>query len=100
KLQSIVFASRRRHTSFSRDWSSDVCSSDLGDAERGERVFWNHETAVCTRCHALKDSGGNAGPALDHVGSTLTREQLLEALVLPRSEERRVGKQERWLVVE
>src|SRR5690606_40084777 len=22
--------SRRRHTSFSRDWSSDVCSSDLG----------------------------------------------------------------------
>src|SRR5690606_40411118 len=23
------FASRRRHTSFSRDWSSDVCSSDL-----------------------------------------------------------------------
>src|SRR5690606_41174132 len=24
-----VFSSRRRHTSFSRDWSSDVCSSDL-----------------------------------------------------------------------
>src|SRR5690606_40061447 len=23
---------RRRHTRFSRDWSSDVCSSDLGDA--------------------------------------------------------------------
>src|SRR5690606_39367636 len=30
---------RRRHTRFSRDWSSDVCSSDLGldaqDVERG-----------------------------------------------------------------
>src|SRR5690606_41034039 len=25
----IVFSSRRRHTRFSRDWSSDVCSSDL-----------------------------------------------------------------------
>src|SRR5690606_40094286 len=25
----FVFSSRRRHTSFSRDWSSDVCSSDL-----------------------------------------------------------------------
>src|SRR5690606_38044643 len=25
----FFFASRRRHTSFSRDWSSDVCSSDL-----------------------------------------------------------------------
>src|SRR5690606_40200788 len=27
----IFFSSRRRHTSFSRDWSSDVCSSDLED---------------------------------------------------------------------
>src|SRR5690606_39296585 len=25
----FLFSSRRRHTSFSRDWSSDVCSSDL-----------------------------------------------------------------------
>src|SRR5690606_39500700 len=25
------FSSRRRHTRFSRDWSSDVCSSDLGE---------------------------------------------------------------------
>src|SRR5690606_39428915 len=28
----FVFSSRRRHTSFSRDWSSDVCSSDLAVA--------------------------------------------------------------------
>src|SRR5436309_12292288 len=26
---SFCFSSRRRHTTFSRDWSSDVCSSDL-----------------------------------------------------------------------
>src|SRR5690606_12722292 len=26
------FSSRRRHTRFSRDWSSDVCSSDLLDS--------------------------------------------------------------------
>src|SRR5690606_40873419 len=26
-----LFSSRRRHTRFSRDWSSDVCSSDLAD---------------------------------------------------------------------
>src|SRR5690606_34754064 len=26
---SFFFSSRRRHTRFSRDWSSDVCSSDL-----------------------------------------------------------------------
>src|SRR5690606_9745140 len=28
---SFFFSSRRRHTSFSRDWSSDVCSSDLSE---------------------------------------------------------------------
>src|SRR5690606_41051339 len=30
----FFFSSRRRHTRFSRDWSSDVCSSDL--LETGE----------------------------------------------------------------
>src|SRR3712207_3771372 len=27
----VVFSSRRRHTRYWRDWSSDVCSSDLAD---------------------------------------------------------------------
>src|SRR5690606_24082159 len=42
---SFFFSSRRRHTRFSRDWSSDVCSSDLslreprnGRCELRERV--------------------------------------------------------------
>src|SRR5690606_40449751 len=30
----FFFSSRRRHTRFSRDWSSDVCSSDLEDQRR------------------------------------------------------------------
>src|SRR5690606_40857257 len=29
----FFFSSRRRHTRFSRDWSSDVCSSDLQPSE-------------------------------------------------------------------
>src|SRR6266436_8995080 len=29
----FFFSSRRRHTRCSRDWSSDVCSSDLGGCE-------------------------------------------------------------------
>src|SRR5690606_40981648 len=33
----FFFSSRRRHTRFSRDWSSDVCSSDL--AKRGDRIM-------------------------------------------------------------
>src|SRR5216683_6193437 len=30
----FFFSSRRRHTRSDRDWSSDVCSSDLNAAER------------------------------------------------------------------
>src|SRR5947209_14640920 len=29
RAQRFFFSSRRRHTSYWRDWSSDVCSSDL-----------------------------------------------------------------------
>src|SRR6266436_3702341 len=32
-LRWFFFSSRRRHTRCSRDWSSDVCSSDLDRAE-------------------------------------------------------------------
>src|SRR5690606_40303188 len=34
----FFFSSRRRHTRFSRDWSSDVCSSDLVLLDEGGRV--------------------------------------------------------------
>ena len=27
----VFFSSRRRHTRFTSEWSSDVCSSDLGE---------------------------------------------------------------------
>src|SRR5690606_39966255 len=35
----FFFSSRRRHTRFSRDWSSDVCSSDLLALIRGENLL-------------------------------------------------------------
>src|SRR5207302_3616016 len=35
----FFFSSRRRHTRFSRDWSSDVCSSDLLPDSLGGRVW-------------------------------------------------------------
>ncbi len=56
-----------------------------GDRAKGNDVLWNHEAAACTRCHSLGGSGGNAAPALDGVGKRLTREQLLESLVLPQA---------------
>src|SRR6266496_473377 len=37
----FFFSSRRRHTRSLRDWSSDVCSSDLDAAERDDDgYFW------------------------------------------------------------
>src|SRR5437660_2861206 len=35
KERDFFFSSRRRHTRWPRDWSSDVCSSDLSLAEAG-----------------------------------------------------------------
>src|SRR5271166_488581 len=35
----FFFSSRRRHTSWPRDWSSDVCSSDLEDASVGAALL-------------------------------------------------------------
>src|SRR5690606_1918912 len=34
-VYAFFFSSRRRHTRFSRDWSSDVCSSDLLEEKQG-----------------------------------------------------------------
>src|SRR2546422_8998582 len=35
----FFFSSRRRHTRCSRDWSSDVCSSDLAYNKRRGEIF-------------------------------------------------------------
>src|SRR5947199_4541969 len=35
----FFFSSRRRHTRCLRDWSSDVCSSDLDEGEGGRAVL-------------------------------------------------------------
>src|SRR6478752_9566383 len=36
----FFFSSSRRHTRCSRDWSSDVCSSDLGEILDGHLAHW------------------------------------------------------------
>jgi mono/diheme cytochrome c family protein len=54
-----------------------------GDVRKGNRIFWNHQTAQCIRCHAYDDAGGNAGPRLNGIADRLTKEQLLEALIEP-----------------
>src|SRR5690625_7937154 len=41
----FFFSSRRRHTRWPRDWSSDVCSSDLAFDEVGDIL--NRTSAAC-----------------------------------------------------
>ena len=55
-----------------------------GDARSGARYFYRNETGQCVRCHSMEEgTGSNVGPVLADIGSKLTREQILEALVDP-----------------
>ena len=54
-----------------------------GSRMEGRNIFNNNSTAQCVRCHTVGNDGGNVGPALTHIASSLTREQILEALVDP-----------------
>src|SRR5690606_40129984 len=71
----FFFSSRRRHTRFSRDWSSDVCSSDLEvRPERAQAlaIRWligaarnRSETTMSARLSAeLLDAANNRGNAV------------------------------------
>ena len=46
----------------------------------------NHLAAQCTRCHKLGGEGAEVGPDLSKVGKRLSREKLLESMILPNQE--------------
>src|SRR6266511_5309735 len=52
----FFFSSRSRHTRFSRDWSSDVCSSDLEDC-LGRRRSRRSEMAETPETPQVPDAG-------------------------------------------
>src|SRR2546422_1050240 len=78
----FFFSSRRRHTRCSRDWSSDVCSSDLGGCYR--------EPRGSPAEHARVEE--------EISGAASVRSHVRAESVIARSEERRVGKEcrSRW----
>src|SRR5690606_39286525 len=91
-------SSRRRHTRFSRDWSSDVCSSDLAS-------FAGRRESIARQLHAQAESlgatiGDDAAVAalLDEVTALVEFPVVYvgqfdqQFLQVPRSEERRGGK--------
>src|SRR5699024_11529324 len=94
------FSSRRRHTRSKRDWSSDVCSSDLPTIYLRARPsrFLTAEaviTACCTkwsfiRANALCPARKAIRRRMRESGKTIAKSSRKG-----RSEERRVGKERR-----
>src|SRR5690606_40733291 len=92
---------RRRHTRFSRDWSSDVCSSDLPGGAQGESAprqglarlanGWIWPAVLGALAGAARLPGGALPLASGYVVALLTAGDRRRAAVA-RSEERRVGK--------
>src|SRR3712207_7145894 len=61
-LRSFFFSSRRRHTRYWRDWSSDVCSSDLGTKREGSPDLPEPSRGAAGReCGDLLPGGPGAG---------------------------------------
>src|SRR5437870_13787743 len=77
----FFFSSRRRHTRWPRDWSSDVCSSDLRSVADARLKL--SKTVVFTGQVIATD-------LQDPTGSRLSGTGIYAEL---RSEERRVGKE-------
>src|SRR5207245_5413197 len=92
------FSSRRRHTRCYRDWSSDVCSSDLVGGKT-VLVLYGQGLGGIALVERRADASGSPGNQLSSLPAVsldgLTAHELATQLgtVLEwRSEERRVGK--------
>src|SRR5207249_9684326 len=86
----FFFSSRRRHTRSKRDWSSDVCSSDLG----GVRTLFRMPDLLSLGLGGgslVSDDGAAVGPR--SVGYRLVEDGRVFGGATLRSEERRVGKE-------
>src|SRR5690606_39777334 len=95
----------RRHTRFSRDWSSDVCSSDLTRSGRGlVEQGWDESTianlAQVEQILANYYPNGDGPGGYRLVGNDDRKAAGVQAAIWHftdgfRSEERRVGKERR-----
>src|SRR5690606_40173178 len=93
--------SRRRHTRFSRDWSSDVCSSDLDSSRIAVMKAQDNGFDLAGSVLASDayfpfrdgvDTAAEAGvSAVVQPGGSIRDEEVIAAA--DRSEERRVGEE-------
>src|SRR5207245_5732093 len=94
---SFFFSSRRRHTRCYRDWSSDVCSSDLQllgtGARLGLALAGIDQRGIGEPVDGNVVAAAGLAPALA-IGVVDRRRAAVSGQ--ERSEERRVGKEWRW----
>src|SRR5207249_9274923 len=87
----FFFSSRRRHTRSKRDWSSDVCSSDL------VMIAWMNDWRYGQNIPTSPWRSADTFPRKLTLTTVNGTAQLAQQPI-PRSEERRVGKEwrPRW----
>src|SRR5690348_17836186 len=87
----FFFSSRRRHTRWTGDWSSDVCSSDLTPSPRRSPTLMKASCRSTPACVLARTRSVAPRCRLREPGLSRSSSQL-------RSEERRVGKEcrSRW----
>src|SRR5207245_8604203 len=86
----FFFSSRRRHTRCYRDWSSDVCSSDLAPAAQ---KVWKNLIDAFADVPAEKDWVDRAKQSLGDLEKAAQNKDRWINVKKARSEERRVGKE-------
>src|SRR5699024_12113478 len=90
----FLFSSRRRHTRSIRDWSSDVCSSDLK-----KRASIAVELLADPKLFFLDEPTSGLDPGTEKSLmlslKTLAQQHGKTIIMVTRSEERRVGKEKR-----
>src|SRR5207249_5480425 len=93
RSRAFFFSSRRRHTRSKRDWSSDVCSSDLSFSQQ-RRTLMSQSTTEPSQ--DPKKGVEEQQPALSDNGNVKVESKVEVNGRRARSEERRVGKECGW----
>src|SRR5207253_5336727 len=94
----FFFSSRRRHTRWPRDWSSDVCSSDLAEQREQLSLTGLLPSAVLSLADQSRRAYAQYQRQPDDVSKHIALTALHDRNEVLRSEERRVGKEcrSRW----
>src|SRR2546430_9734765 len=87
----VYVSSRRRHTRFDCDWSSDVCSSDLDEQRELRKDHAKIGTTKRGIGPAYGDKAARTGLRISDLMQPILFSKKLQAKVRERSDERRVG---------